>query len=197
VPGLADRQRAVEEAKSTVSQAEMALRDAEDEASRASALRDALWSGSEASLLAAVLRCAEALGFQTKETPEGDAILIDGDTQVYVAAGASNEAVDMTPHYRLRQSLDAVIAKQAVAARGLLVVNGQRLVRPEERKREFTDSLRVAAESMGYALVTATDLVPLALGALAGLPPERLAEVRRRLSTTDGHVTFADLPAVE
>ena len=43
-------------------------------------------------------------------------------------------------------------------AYGLIVVNGYREQAPDERPQQYAESLRVAAESMRYCVVTATDL---------------------------------------
>jgi hypothetical protein len=74
-----------------------------------------------------------------------------------------------------------------------VIANGQRLQRPEERDREYTDSLRVAAEATGYALLTSRWLFVAAVAALEGLPDETLAAIRRRLIETNGLVELHDL----
>src|SRR5690606_17184004 len=103
---------------------------------------------------------------------------------------------DMTPHYRLRRRLDAEIAKRARPARGLVVANGRRQQKPQERSREVADALRVAAEATGYAVVTSRWLFVAAVAALEGaLTEEELTSVRRRLLETNGVVDFADLLA--
>src|SRR5262249_31655802 len=99
----------------------------------------------------------------------------------------------MSPHYALRQRLDAILASSAVAARGLVVANGQRLGHPDERQREIDDSLRVAAEATRYAVIAAPVLFAAARAALAGAPTDTLSRIRERLATTDGVVRLDDL----
>src|SRR5690606_24937607 len=120
-------------------------------------------------------------------------VLTDGSTTIQLVVAGSTEAVDMSPHYRLRQRLDRIIEARAIKPRGLVVANGQRLTHPTERKRQYVDALRVAAEAMGYALITSAQLYRLAHAALAGAPQEMLAEGRRRIATTNGVVDFDDL----
>ncbi|MCK9485287.1 MAG: hypothetical protein M0R73_01090 [Dehalococcoidia bacterium] len=191
--GLEERETLVRQARATVDQAQAALEAAEAEAAALHALRAVLWSAGDTVLLPSVLACAEEIGFKRAEAPSGEPVLTDGATTVQLAVAGSTEAVDMAPHYRLRQRLDRIIEARAIAPRGLVVANGQRLTHPTERKREFVDALRVAAEAVGYALVTAPQLYRVAHAARAGAPETMLAEARRRLATTDGLVDFDDL----
>lgn len=192
-PGLSERNAAEREARQALEAARFAVEEAESAAASLRSLRDVLWATGDAMLLPGVVRCAEVLGFTSDESATGEATLADGPTTLQLVAAASNEAVDMAPHYRLRQRLDQIIEARAIAPRGLLVVNGQRDTHPNERKREYVDAVRVAAESVGYALVTSAQLYRAAVAALAGAADETKAEMRRRLATTNGVVTFDDL----
>ena len=158
-----------------------------------SLLRDVLWRTGDRGLRPSVLACTELIGFASKESSEGDPVLLDGDDELHLVVAGSEEAVDMAPHYRLRARLDAIIERGAPPPRGLIVANGQRITRPGERKREITDPLRVAAESVGYAVITTRDLFAAATAALDGLDEPAQAAIRTRLQTTDGVVTLADL----
>ena|GEM_PF-467249 len=162
-----------------------------------SLLRDSLWRTGDRGLRPSVVACAELLGFARKETTDGDPVLLDGDNELHLVVAGSDEAVDMAPHYRLCARLDAIIERGAQPARGLIVANGQRLTRPEERQREIADPLRVAAESVGYAVITARDLFAAATAALDGLNEDTQSAIRTRLQTTDGVVIFADLLSSE
>src|SRR5690606_22116747 len=188
-----EREGAVKEARLALQQARTALDTAEEDANAIRILREVLWASGDAALLPAVLACAEAVGFSRSQDPNGDAVLTEGGTTIQLVVAGSVEAVDMAPHYRLRQRLDHIIEARAIAPRGLIVVNGQRLTHPQERKREFVDALRVASEAVGYALVTAPTLYRLAHAARAGAPASLLDEARRRLATTNGLVTVDDL----
>ena len=196
VPGLADQQAAVEAAKTHADEAQSALEEAEAAARSRAAIRDVLWAGGTVQLTAAAAACLEAIGFEATVTPEGDTVLTDGpdgERSVHLVAAASEEAVGMAPHYRLRQRLDAILASSAVAARGLVVANGQRLGHPDERQREIEDSLRVASEATRYAVILAPVLFAAARAALEGAPADTLRRIRDRLAQSDGVVTLDDL----
>ena len=193
VPGLEARLEAVRGAESELRRAQEALDSARSEAEQLEAVRDILWAGHEQAVRRAAIRCAEILGFTAREDDEGNVVLQDGEHRLHLVTAASNEAVDMAAHYRLRQRIDRLIEQRAKAERGLIVANGQRQSRPQDRKREIAESLRVASEAVGYALLTSRWLYAAAIAALEGLPDETLAEMRRRMAATDGLVAFGDL----
>ena len=156
-------------------------------------IRDVLWSSGDLGLQPAVIRCAELLGFEATRT-DGDApLLVDGKRELHYVLAGADEAVDMTPHYRLRARLDRMIELGGPVPRGLIVANGQRLTRPEERQRELAPPLVVAAESVGYAVVTARSLFDAATAALEGMSEETKAAIRTRLLNVDGVVELDDL----
>jgi hypothetical protein len=75
----------------------------------------------------------------------------------------------MEPHYRLRQRLEARIADDGrPAPHGIIIVNGYRETPPAEREQQYTNALRVAAESMRYTVVLASDLFETLRGKLEG-----------------------------
>ncbi len=194
LPGLAELQTAESEAHERRDSAQRELDEAERATSELSTVRDVLWREGDYALLPAVVRCLELLGFERAgeermlRSPEGDLLL---------EIGASDSEVGMQPHYRLRERLDAVIAEEQRAPRGLVIANGDRLRPPASREQPFSESLRIAAEATGYALLTATELFTAASAALGETPDETLAALRRRLVTTDGLVEFDDLLAPE
>ena len=193
VPGLEERQDAVERARTAVEQAQSALDAANADLAERTAILDIVWAPGDALLLNATLACAEAIGFERGLTAEGHPVLLDGDTQLHLVVAASPEAVGMAAHYRLRQRLDRVIEQRGIAPRGLIVANGQCDVAPEERQRETEESLRVAAEATRYAVVTARSLFVAAVAALGGSSDETRAAIRQRILSTDGLVSLDDL----
>ncbi len=193
VPGLPQRESALEAAQRALEQAQSALDTATAEAAERARIREVVWAQSNATLLKAATACAEAIGFEWGRSPEGDLVLVDGDTRMHIVGAASTEAVGMSAHYRLRQSIDHVIEERAVAPRGLVVANGQCTSSPDERQREIDDSLRVAAEATRYAVIPARALFAAAVFALEGGSSDTLAQIRERLMTTDGVVALGDL----
>ncbi|MPZ99028.1 MAG: hypothetical protein GEU80_06755 [Dehalococcoidia bacterium] len=193
IPGLPERQREADRVRASAARAQAELDVAEGSVAELDSIRDVLWREGDAGLLPAVVRCAELLGFKRGQTPEGDPVLVSDEGELQLVVAGATEAVDMAPHYRLRQRLDHLLDSRAHAGRGLVVVNGQRLQRPDARKREYTDSLRVAAESVGYAVLPSSWLFDAAVMALEDLADDTKAAIRRRLLETDGVVEFEDL----
>jgi len=97
---------------------------------------------------------------------------------------ASEEAVGMDGHYRLRRRLEEAIA-QAKPKRGLLVINGHRTQAPSERPAQYQDSLRMAAESLRYCVATTEQLFHAVRAALEE-NEATVAAFRDRLLTTEG-----------
>src|SRR5581483_1763037 len=98
------------------------------------------------------------LGMLNFANPDEPAhFLFDGE-HIYVEAQGRSDAVGMEPHYRLRSRLEEHIATASERRRGIIVVNGHRLSMPENRGQQYTDALRVAAESMRYCVMTSTQL---------------------------------------
>ena len=197
LPGLEDLEREQALRIAAASRAEEELVGARTNLRQHTMLRDILWRTGDHGLSPSVIACAEQLGFILKETPDGDPILLDGDNELHLVVAGSEEAVDMAPHYRLRARLDKLIERGSAAPRGLIVANGQRLTRPEERRREVAEPLRVAAESVGYAVITANNLFATAAAAIDGLDEPIHVAIRTALQTTDGIVTFNDLLGTE
>lgn len=193
VPGLDERISEQALRQAALERAETDLVEANESLGELGAIRDVLWRAGDIGLGPAVARCAELLGFEAQHT-DGDApIFVDGDRELHYVVAAAEEAVDMAPHYRLRARLDGLIERRSQVARGLIVANGQRLTRPEERQREIAPALAVAAESVGYAVITARSLFDAAVAALDGLSEETKAAIRMRLLNVDGVVELDDL----
>lgn len=193
VPGLEAQEARVRDLAFAVEQAQEAHAQAGRIAKSLSRVRQVLWAGSDSALTDAAAACAQTLGFEAARSEDGEPLWLDGDRSVEVVVASGEGAVDMAPHYRLRQRLEAIIASRAVAPRGVIVVNGQRLTRPDERVREVSEALRVAAESVGYALLPSRLLYRCALAALEGAPQERLEAIRARIASTNGLVDMDGL----
>jgi hypothetical protein len=193
VPSLEERELALQSAETTLETAQAAVDATRDARDAVAVLREVLWAGGAQALRRGVTACALALGFEVDQGDEGNLVLSADEVDLHVEPGASREAVGMAPHYALRARLDAILESRAQAPRGLVVVSGHRLIDPETRKQQYSDSLRVAAESVGYALVQASDLFAGAVAALEGADAEKLATFRERLATTNGLVDVSDL----
>ncbi len=193
VPGVDALEQQRDLRKAALENASSELATAEEAVDDLSRIRDVLWRAGDLGLQPAVIRCAELLGFEPERNDSDAPLLVDGDLQLHYVVAADLEAVDMAPHYRLRARLDRIIELGAKVPRGLVVANGQRLTRPEERQREIAPSLAVAAESVGYAVITSRTLFAAATAALDGISEETKAAIRTRLLNVDGVVELDDL----
>ena len=182
--GLAEREATAAAARETLERARTALDAADHARAELATVRNVLWVDGDAALVPAAMRCLVLLGFE----PAGDQRLSAPEGELYLEASGSEEAVGMVPHYRLRARLDAVIAEEGRAPRGLVVANGQRLLPPAEREEPVSNSLRVAAEATGYALATSTALFAVASAVLDGLAEDVASRLRKSLLATDGLV---------
>jgi hypothetical protein len=105
-------------------------------------------------------------------------------TRALFEVDASDGAVGLEAHYRLRRRIEEAIARSE-RPRALLVINGYRATPPEERSDQFQQPLQVSAERMRYCVVTTTQLFRAVRAAFAG-DDATVASFRRRLLTTDG-----------
>jgi hypothetical protein len=99
----------------------------------------------------------------------------------------------MEPHYRLRERLEARISHDKRRSLGLIVVNGYRDLPPAERPQQYSESLRIAAESMRYCVVTASDLFAAVKDKLEGKGDADA--FFKRIIATEGVFTSAAEPA--
>ena len=192
VPGLEEREAAVEQAAELLRRAEDQRDAATQEAEPLRRVRDVLWTEGVHALQPAAVRCLELLGFSAREI-EGAPLLQAAEGRLELEVEGSAAQVGMAPHYRLRARLDARIEREQRAPRGLIVVNGERLQPPAQRTQPHTEALRVAAEATSYALLPAPELFRAARAALAGADDQTLAAIRTRIAETDGLVDLADL----
>ncbi|MBI3780692.1 MAG: TolC family protein, partial [candidate division NC10 bacterium] len=92
------------------------------------------------------------IGFAVYDRDPGALELRDGDCSLLPEIESGEHPIDLAPHYRLRQRIEREIERRGVAPRGLLIVNGARLMPPEQRAPEVSEALRVAAETMRYCI---------------------------------------------
>jgi len=152
-----------------------------------------LWGAGQQYLIA-VREGLTILGFdETSVRSEPIEFRYNGN-ELFIECDASEEMVEMTAHYALRQRLDAKIDKSAKAVRGLVIINGQRLTDINQRQRELSESLRVAAEATGYGVMNSRDLFTVCMAALDGkIEDSALQEIQTRLTTTNGLIDLQDI----
>ena len=185
LPGLAEREARRQEAEGELAAAEARLTEARAEAETLERYRRLLWQEGKHGLEPVVRDALRLLGFTVTEDLDRPAEAVWEEQTLLLEVEGSSEAVDMAPHYRLRRRLDEALERAACPHRGLIVVNGYRLRPPEERPAQYTDALRVAAESMRYGLITGLQLFQAVEKALEK-DEAAVAAFRERLLSAEG-----------
>jgi hypothetical protein len=182
----------IDEAKKRLDLAETQLESVEteaDEARRAylalAVHRRLLWQEGKYGFDLPVRDALAELGFRAAAAMDEPAVFYYGGEQVLVETESSVGPVGMEPHYRLRERLEAKIAGEGTRPKGLIVINGFREALPEERPQPFQDALRVAAESMRYAVVDSLQLYGALCDKLEG---KDVKPFLQRLIETEGVV---------
>ena len=190
LPDLSERLATRDEARRQIAGAQEAFAASEDALEELERYRRLLWQEGRFGLEQPVRDALALLGFRV--TPQE----IDAPAEIRLDAGerreqvalleveASDEAVGMDGHHRLRRRLEEAIA-QSKPKRGLVIINGHRTQPPAQRDAQYQDALRVAAESMRYCIVTTEQLFHAVRAVLEG-DEETVRAFRDRLLTTEG-----------
>ena len=193
LPGLEQREAALEEARSAFEAAEARLKEAQSGVDALARFRRLLWCEGKFALEPVVFDALRLLGFETEGYPDAPPVLIRDNDRAFIEVDGAGGPVDMTPHYRLRERRERHLEREGELPRGLIIVNGERQSPPESRGRQLTEPLRIAAESMMYGILTSSDLFRLTRQALAGADEAWRARVRDRLLGESGVITINDL----
>jgi hypothetical protein len=185
LPGLEAAQRQIEDAEAKLDELEAELAAARGEYLSVERYRRILWQEGKYGFELPVRDALLLLGFRQFSNVDQPAHFAYSGDPVFVEAESSHAAVGMEPHYRLRERLEARIADDArTPPRGLIVVNGFREMAPAEREQQYTNALRVAAESMRYCIVQASDVFEAVRAKLEGRSDGK--EFCKQLMETDG-----------
>ncbi len=159
LPGLEESRRRMQDAEAKLDELEAELDAARGEFLGIDRFRRILWQEGKYGFELPVRDALQQIGFRQFSTVDQPAHFAFGSDPAYIEAESSIDAVGMDPHYRLRERLEAKIADDGRAPpHGIIIVNGFRETAPAEREQQYTNALRVAAESMRYCIVQATDL---------------------------------------
>lgn len=183
--GLEERASGVESARAALSEAQARMDEAGAALDEVERYQRLLWQEGAVGLNEIVVDALRLIGFDVYAQDANAVELRSGDTAIYVEIEASEHPIDLAPHYRLRQRIEQAIERRGVAPRGLLIVNGCRLLPPSERQHEVSNALRLAAETMRYAITPASMLFAAVAATLAGdaAPAEAY---RCRIASEDG-----------
>ena len=191
LPGLAELEAKQEAAAAALAEAQAKAAEAKAQLREMDRHRQLLWQEGKYGLEAAARDAFTALGYAASGTIDEPCLLIHEGERLLLEVEGSPAAVGMEPHYRLRQRLEQAIA-EGRPLKGLVLVNGYRLTSPLTRENQYTDSLRIAAESMRYCLLTTAQLFEVLRRHMAG--DEQVAGLfRQRLLACEG---FFDLDSL-
>ena len=190
LPGLAERLEAVDEAEVHLTEAQTAASERADTFDELERYRRLLWQEGRFGLEESVRAALALLGFQVYPQDLGQPAQIalgeapHAQRVALLEVDASEEAVGLAGHHRLRQRLEETIA-QGKTALGVLVINGYRRAPPAERPQQYEDPLRVAAKRLRYCVATTEQLFHAVRAALDG-DETTVSAFRERLLTTEG-----------
>jgi hypothetical protein len=187
LPGIEEAQSKMEDAEAKLDELEADLEAARNEYRGLDRYRRILWQEGKYGFELPVRDALTLLGGTGYSQPDEPAIFNLATQPVMVEAESSPGEVGMEAHYRLRERMEGRISKDKRRAYGIIVINGHNTVAPAERERQYSDSLRIAAESMRYCVVTATDLFDAVRNKLEGKGDEKA--FLKRLVETEGIYT--------
>ena len=183
--GLAERAEAMEEARAALDYAQATLESAEAAHDELARFQRLLWQEGAVGLDDVVIQALRLIGFEVYATDRREMELRADGASVLFEIEASEHAIDLAPHHRLRQRIERAIERRGEAPRGVLFVNGQRLEAPAHRTAQVSDALRLAAETMRYCIAPTSALYEAVHAKLSG-DEIAVAEFRRLLVATDG-----------
>jgi hypothetical protein len=108
-----------------------------------------------------------------------------GGKSILLEVDASDGAVGLAAHYRLRQRIERAAERGGTTPRGLIVINGYRFEPPHERPMQASPALRALAETMTYAVIPTMLLFDAVAARLAG-DESAVAAFRERLTREHG-----------
>jgi hypothetical protein len=183
--GLDELTQAVDAANKALGVAQAALADAQRAHDEVAGYQRLLWQQGQVGLEDAVVDALRLIGFDVYANDPNALELRTEGACVLFEIEASDGAVDMAPHYRLRQRIERAIERTGDAARGLIIVNGHRLLAPDERPPQASEALRTAAATMRYTIATTASLFDAVSAKLSG-DDETVAAFRRQLTAGEG-----------
>jgi hypothetical protein len=158
LPGIEAAEKQMTEAEARLDEVEAELEQARGEFRKLDRFRRLLWQEGKYGYDLPVRDALVLLGMTGYSRVDEPATFYCEGEVLFVETESSTRACGMEPHYRLRERLEGEIQKEGRRRHGLIVVNGFREQPPNEREQQYTDSLRVAAESMRYCIIEATTL---------------------------------------
>ena len=159
---------------------------AQAQLSEAEKFRGLLWRGSHYAFEPLVRDAFRALGFRVSPDLSVPAELWVANEVVFLETDAADGTVKERAYLALQRRIEAAFLHGGVRRPGVIVVNGERLKAPADRAQPYSEALKRACETFGYALIPAETLFELVRYSLEGADAAALREIRRSILETDG-----------
>jgi hypothetical protein len=185
LPGLDERTAALDAARAARDDAQRALDAAAQARDELARYRRLLWQEGPLGLHDVVIEALRLLGFDVYANDPNAIEVRDGGVSALVEIEASEYPIAMAPHERLRDRVEDAFQRRSAAPRGVIFVNGRRLLSPAAREDEVIPALRLAAETMRYCVAPTSTLFAAVAATLAG-DAEAAPAYRGLILTTDG-----------
>ncbi len=186
LPGLASLLETEERELTRLTEAEAGLAAARSAREELSKYRRLLWQEGKFGLEAIIRDSLQVIGFSVSDNLDEPGTASSNGEAAFIEVEGAAEAVEMAPHYRLRQRREDELQKSGRYVKGLVVVNGYRRQAIAERPQQFSDALRVAAESTRFCLLTTGQLFDLVKQRLENPEERQLSDIRSALLATEG-----------
>jgi hypothetical protein len=185
-PGSEPLELAAEQAAQDLAAARERYADATAKRDQVTRYRRLLWQEGRYGLEPVVRESFQLLGFAVTVDPDSPAVLdADGRTAFLECEGSRDTVVEW-PYFRLQKRLERDLIETRQPKKGVIVVNGKRLLPPSERGQTYSDALKIAAENYRYALLSSEALARLVREAQKNPDPARLQELRDLVFATVG-----------
>ena len=204
LPGVKESETRLKEAEGSFAEAESQLVEARAFHAEAQKFRGLLWGEGHYTFEPLVHEAMQTLGFEVRDGAGGGRVLLhegDGDPPKQTALleiDFADGTVTERSYLRLQRRIEEEFLRKGERRKGVIVVNGQRLTAPSERKQPYSDLLGNACANFGYALLTGDTLFTLVTYALedTGLEDpdaETLAAIREIILDSDGPVSVEEM----
>lgn len=181
------------EARAALREAEAALTEAQRRQTETRAVlaevgrfSELLWRPAGARLSALTLDAFRLLGYEATEDADGAAELRDGGEIALLEVEASQQEVSERVYLSLQRRLEEYFLRRKARPKGIIVISGQRVLDPSQRRKAWTQPLVNACETFGYALIPVAALYELVNFAVEDPDPEDLAELRASIRGAAG-----------
>ncbi len=192
LPDLRKLRETVEQAEQSFVEAESRLHEVRATLADAARYQGLLWREGRYAFEPLVRDAFRALGFTVTPELTDPAELADGDEIALLEVDASSHTVKESSYFQLQRRIETAFISTGVLRKGIIVVNGKRLLPPKDRDEALSQTLINACDNFGYALVTGEALFQLVRHALEGADAETLAAIRRTILDAEGLVVIEE-----